>query len=162
MDGNRKEINMPADFPDKLYICTDTLTFYLVNNWDGLAFIGAILLTISIVTFLINVIEDYKYSKLVAGIAALVVISVITSFIIVPPREILVNNLINKIMIINNVPTKYFSVVRGILEEQNILSTREEVTSRVAKFRLKDAPSVVPLIEVEEGIMYEKFKSPTN
>lgn len=153
---------MPADFPDKLYICTDTLTFYLVNNWDGLAFIGAILLTISIVTFLINVIEDYKYSKLVAGIAALVVISVITSFIIVPPREILVNNLINKIIIINNVPTKYFSVVRGILEEQNILSTREEVTSRVAKFRLKDASAVVPLIEVEDGVVYEKFKSPTN
>ena len=63
-------------------------------------------------------------------------------------------------MIINNVPNKYFSVVRGILEEQAIFSTREEVTYRVAKFRLKDAPAVVPLIEVEEGIMYEKFKSP--
>ena len=153
---------MPADFPDKLYICTNTLTFYLVNNWDGLSFIGAILLIIAIVTFIISVAEEYKYSKLVTSIAALIVISIITSFIIVPPRELLVNNLINKIMIINNVPNKYFSVVRGILEEQNILSTREEVTSRVAKFRLKDTSSLVPLIEVEEGIMYEKFKSPTN
>ena len=152
---------MPADFPDKLYICTNTLTFYLVNNWDGLTFIGAMLIPISIIMFLISVIEDYKYSKLVASIAAFVIISIITSFIIVPPRELLVNNLINKIMIINNVPNKYFSVVRGILEEQAIFSTREEVTYRVAKFRLKDAPAVVPLIEVEEGIMYEKFKSPT-
>ena len=65
-------------------------------------------------------------------------------------------------MIINNVPNKYFSTVRGILEEQQILNTREEVTSRVAKFRLKDTPALVPLIEVEEGLMYEKFKSPTN
>ena len=153
---------MPADFPDKLYICTNTLTFYLVNNWDGLSFIGAILLIVAIVTFIISTIDDYKYSKLVASIAAFVIISIITSFIIVPPRELLVNNLINKIMIINNVPNKYFSVVRGILEEQAIFSTREEVTYRVAKFRLKDAPAVVPLIEVEEGIMYEKFKSPTN
>ena len=153
---------MPADFPDKLYICTNTLTFYLVNNWDGLTFIGAMLIPISIITFLISVIEDYKYSKLVASIAALVLISVITSFIIVPPRELLVNKLINKIMIINNIPNKYFSVVRGILEEQAILSTREEVTFRVAKFRLKDTPTLVPIIEVEEGVMYEKFKSPTN
>ena len=162
MDGNRKEINMPADFPDKLYICTDTLDFYLLNNWEGLLFICIMLFIISIIMFLISVAEDYKHSKLVASIAALVFISIITSFIVVPPRELLVNKLINKIMIINNVPNKYFSVVRGILEEQQILSTREEVTSRVAKFRLKDASSVVPLIEVEDGIMYEKFKSPTN
>lgn len=153
---------MPADFPNKLYICTDTLTFYLVNNWDGLVFICAILLTISIVTFLISMIEDYKYSNLVAIIAALIVISIITSFIIVPPRELLVNNLVNKIMIINNVPNKYFSVVRGLLEEQAILSTREEVISRVAKFRIKDTSALIPLIEVEEGVMYEKLKSPTN
>ena len=153
---------MPADFPDKLYICTNTLTFYLVNNWDGLSFIGAMLLIVAIVTFSISMAEDYKYSKLVASIAAFVILSIITSFSIVPPRELLVNNLINKIMIINNVPNKYFSVVRGILEEQAIFSTREEVTYRVAKFRLKDAPAVVPLIEVKEDIMYEKFKSPTN
>ena len=153
---------MPADFPDKLYICTDTLTFYLVNNWDGLLFICAILIPISIATFLISVAEDYKHSKLVASIAALAFISIITSFIVVPPRELLVNKLINKIMIINNVPNKYFSAVRGILEEQQILSTKEEVVFRVAKFRLKDTPVLVPLIEVEDGIMYEKFKSPTN
>ena len=153
---------MPADFPDKLYICTDTLTFYLVNNWDGLVFICVILIPISIVAFFISIMEEYTHSKLVASIAALVIISIITSFIIAPPRELLINKLINKIMIINNVPNKYFSTVRGILEEQQILNTREEVTSRVAKFRLKDTPALVPLIEVEEGIMYEKFKSPTN
>ena len=65
-------------------------------------------------------------------------------------------------MIINNVPNKYFSVVRGILEEQAIFSTREEVISRVAKFRIKDTSALIPLIEVEEGVMYEKLKSPTN
>ncbi len=153
---------MPADFPDKLYICTDTLDFYLVNNWEGLIFLGAILLTASIVTLFISVVEEYKHSKLVASIAALVTISVITSFIIAPPRELLINKLINKIMIINNVPNKYFSTVRGILEEQQILSTREEVVFRVAKFRLINNPALVPLIEAEEAIMYEKVKSPTN
>lgn len=153
---------MPADFPDKLYICTDTLTFYLVNNWDGLVFIGAMLIPISIIAIFINLIEDWKYSKLIASIAALILISVITTFTVVPPRELLINKVINKIMIINNVPDKYFSVIRGLLEEQAILSTREEVTFRVAKFRLKDTPTLVPLIEVEEGVMYEKFKSSTN
>lgn len=153
---------MPADFPNKLYICTDTLTFYLVNNWDGLMFISAMLIVVSAAIFLINILEDYKYSKLVAGIAAFIAISSIVSMTIVPPRELLINKLINKIMIINNVPDKYFSVVRGLLEEQAILSTREEVTSRVAKFRLKDTPALIPFIEVEEGVMYEKLKSPTN
>lgn len=153
---------MPADFPDKLYICTDTLAFYLVNNWDGLIFLCAILLTVSIVTFLVSTIEGFKHSKVVASIAALTATSIITSFILVPPRELLINKLINKIMIINNVPNKYFSTVRGILEEQQILSTREEVVFRVAKFRLIDTPALVPLIEAEEAIMYEKVKSPTN
>lgn len=153
---------MPADFPDKLYICTDTLTFYLVNNWDGLVFIGALLIPISIVVIFINLIEDWKYSKLIASIAALILISVITTFIVVPPRELLINKVINKIMIINNVPDKYFSVIRGLLEEQAILSTREEVISRVAKFRIKDTSALIPLIEVKEGVMYEKLKSPTN
>ena len=152
---------MPADFPNKLYICTDTLTFYLVNNWDGLMFISAILIVASAAIFLINILEDYKYSKLVAGIAAFIAISSVVSMTIVPPRELLINKLINKIMIINNIPDKYFSVVRGLLEEQNILSTREEVTSRVAKFRLKDTPDLIPFIEVEEGVMYEKLKPPT-
>ena len=159
MGGNRKEIIMPADFPDKLYICTDTLTFYLVNNWDGLVFIGAMLIPISIIAIFINLIEDWKYSK---RIAALILISVITIFTVVPPRELLINKVINKIMIINNVPDKYFSVIRGLLEEQAILSTREEVISRVAKFRIKDTSALIPLIEVEEGVMYEKLKSPTN
>lgn len=153
---------MPTDFPDKLYICTDTLTFYLVNNWDGLVFIGAMLITISIIAIFINLIEDWKYSKLIASIAALILISVITTFTVVPPRELLINKVINKIMIINNVPDKYFSVIRGLLEEQAILSTREEVISRVAKFRIKDTSALIPLIEVEEGVMYEKLKSPTN
>ena len=153
---------MPADFPDKLYICTDTLTFYLVNNWDGLVFIGAMLIPISIIAIFINLIEDWKYSKLIASIAALILISVITTFTVVPPRELLINKVINKIMIINNIPDKYFSVIRGLLEEQAILSTREEIISRVAKFRIKDTSALIPLIEVEEGVMYEKLKSPTN
>ena len=89
---------MPADFPDKLYICTDTLTFYLVNNWDGLVFIGAMLIPISIIAIFINLIEDWKYSKLIASIAALILISVITTFTVVPPRELLINKVINKII----------------------------------------------------------------